>query len=264
MLVRELQATPTESFLVVGPPGVGKTYCFSTLPGKTIIVSVEPKPPDCLYPFRKDLLILEYGPKDNFQTIYDVMLSLVVCAEQGKPYSNKELGVQDFAFDNVALDSISNLQGLLKRELEDNTDIKKAEKLETTVSQLLARFSLEQADWNRLGSVMHRLNSLLVLLTKFNKNVVATALLDDSKYPWRPSVQGKDYGDKLVAYFNNAGLVQKKAGKEPFPPVVLFNSSSGDFLCRAGHPFMLEKTCPLDFTKILNRIERERKLTKKT
>ncbi len=262
MLVRQLEASPTESFLVIGPSGVGKTYSLSTLPGKTIILSVEPKPPDCLYPFKEDLLILEYGPGDNFQTIYDVLLSLVVCAEKGKPFSNEKLGVKDFAFDNVALDSISNLQGSLKRELEDNTDIKKVEKLETTVSKLLARFQLEQADWGRLASSMHRLNSLLTLLTKFKKNVVATALLDDSKYPWRPSMQGKEYGDRLIAYFNNAGLCQKKPGDEPFPPVILFHSPKSDFICRAAHVFMYEKACPLDFKRILNRIEKERKLLK--
>ncbi len=262
MLVRQLNSSPTESFLVIGPSGVGKTYSLSTLPGKTIILNVEPKPPDCLYPFRDKLLILEYGADDNFQTIYDALLGICVCAEEGKPYSNKALGVKDFAFDNVALDSLSNLQGYLKRELEDNTDSRKAEKLKTNVEQLLARFQLETADWGRLASTMHRLNSLLVLLTKFEKNVVATALLDDSKYPWRPSIQGKEYGDRLIAYFNNAGLAQKRTGDTPFPPKVLFHSSSGDFLCRAGHPFMFEKTCPLNFTKILNRIEKERKATK--
>ncbi len=260
MLVRQLQASPTESFLVIGASGVGKTYSLSTLPGRTIILNVEPKPPDCLYPFRDKLLILEYGADDNFQSIYDTLLSLCVCAEKGKPFTNKELGVKSFAFDNVALDSLSNLQGYLKRELEDNTDFRKAEKLKTNVEQLLARFQLEQSDWGRLSSSMHRLNSLLVLLTKFKKNVVATALLDDSKYPWRPSIQGKEYGDRLIAYFSNAGLVQKKTEGKRFPPNILFHSLKDDFLCRSGHPFMIEKTCPLDFNRILKRIEKERKL----
>ncbi len=259
MLVRQLDSAPTESFLVIGRSGVGKTYALSTLPGKTIILNVEPKPPDCLYPFRDKLLILEYGADDNFQSIYDTLLKLCVCAEKGKPFTDKELGIKSFAFDNVALDSLSNLQGCLKRELEDNTDSRKADKLETTVEKLLARFQLDQADWGRLASTMHRLNSLFVLLTKFKKNVVATALLDDSKYPWRPSIQGKEYGDRLIAYFSNAGLVQKKPGIKPFPPDILFHSPKDDFICRAGHPFMFEKTCPLDFGRILKKIERERK-----
>ena len=187
MSIEEIKMNSSNAalWLIYGGWGVGKTYSLGTLPGKTMIVLSELKNIMRILGWAVDnwkaypLAVVEDGKIRNrtFDEFMDQMNEWLMMAQKGeKP------------FDNLCLDSLSELQSMYGEKIEDVTYVRNLEKSDKKNTdrkdEIIDRFQKELRGFGILNSAMARTSKMLQKFPWYCINVICTAGVPDGTEEW--------------------------------------------------------------------------------
>jgi len=207
-------------WLIYGGWGVGKTHSFGTLPGRTMIILAEMKNINRVLNYAKGNyklypLMVEDDGKLRYRTFDEFMGQMNDWL--------MEANAGEKPFDNLCIDSLSELQSIYGEAIEDQTHAKRVESGQRS-EQMIDRYKKELAGFGVLNSAMGRTTKMLQRFTWYGINVICTAGIPDGG-EWaeiKPYLIGKEYPSLLSGYFDFIGNVVEKGEDDPYPPKVRF------------------------------------------
>ena len=245
-------------WLIYGGWGVGKTYSLGSLPGKTMIILTEMKNPHRVLSYAKGkykiypLAVVEDG-KIRHRTFDELMAQL-------NEWLNEAMeGTKPF--DNLCVDSLSELQSIFGEDIEDDVCQRRAEDGKS-VDRILDRFYKPRDAYIPLNSTMKRVTKMLQKFTMFGINVICTAGVadkDEFNQEIKPFFIAKEYPSLLSGFFDFVGYIfpnKTEAGEDQYPPNVMFKLSENP-KSKCGDP-RIEGVGGLNFESIFNKLEEEK------
>jgi len=237
MSIKEISIESLDAalWLIYSAWGVGKTFSLGTLPGKTMIVLAELKNINRVLGWAKGkyklypLAVIEDGETRHrtYDEFMDQMNQWLIQAQNGKK-----------PFDNLAIDSLSELQSIYGEKVEDDTFERRLEEKDKTERMfrrpIIERFYKPRDSYIPLNSVMKRTTKMFQRFNWYGINVICTSGIADNIDEWtikEPFLIGKEYPSLLSGYFDFVGYVTP--GKNVYPPVVQF-VSDGTFKAKCG------------------------------
>jgi len=233
--------------LIYSEFGWGKTFAYSTLPGKTKLISTERRDPRISLKGHDENI--DYSIPDSY---YDLMEWL--------NHANAGCESGEFPFQNVGLDSASFLMSSFKLAIEDDRLTERVESDKAKYDNLIDIGTLIDKDWGGLASMMKRITHSFTRLSQFGVNVIFTAT-EVAAPKWdlslrgAPSFLGREFPAVLNGYFDFMGRIVEpwkiKENGSISPPTISFVSEKGDYVAKCCSSKLAAKgNGPLNYAKI--------------